>query len=243
MKKLFFAIFIAMLSVSIRAQTAQEYLMLGNQAYEKGDFSQAAENYNEAIKKGGNSAELYFNLANTNAKLGKKGDALLYYMKANVQQPRLREAEANLKLFAKDNDIPLPEKTAVELYLLELSDYELILIAFSAFWISVLLIFVPSMYQKRNSAYTFLAIIFAVIMMTSFYGTAKWYSIRNMAVARSDDVSLRLSPTSNAPVASIVHEGTIAKVISKKGNFVYVNTPSGKKGWANIEKMTPIGNH
>ncbi len=242
MKKIISAVFITLFASFGGAQTAQECLMLGNQAYGKGDFSQAVEHYNEAVKKGGNSAELYFNLANANAKLGKKGDALLYYIKANVQQPRLREAEANLKLFAKDNDIQLPEKTAVELYLLELSDYELILIAFVAFWISILLIFIPPMYQKKNSAYIFLAIISVIITIASFYGTIKWQSIRNMAVARTDDVALRLSPTEHSPVASVVHEGTIAKIESSKDDFVYVITPSGKKGWANIDKMTPIGN-
>ncbi len=241
MKKIFFAFLCVTLTSSLWAQTAQEHLMLGNSAYQKNDFSQAVAHYNDAIKVGGNSAELYFNLANANAKIGKKGDALLYYMKANTQQPRLREAEANLKLFAKDNGIHLPEKTSVDLYLLELSSYELSLIAFVAFWVSVLLIFIPPMYQKRNSAYSFLSIIFAIATIIAFYGIAKWNAIDNIAVARSDDVALRLSPTEHAPISAIVQEGTFAKVLNRNNNFVYVQTPSGKKGWVNIDKMTPIG--
>ncbi len=241
MKKIFLAITLTLSAVCANAQTAQEYLQLGNRAYKENNFQQAVSHYNDAVKAGGNSAELYFNLANANAKVGKKGNALLYYMKANAQQPRLREAEANLKLFAKDNGIHLPEKTAVELYLLELSSYELSIIAFVAFWISILFICIPTMYQKRNSAYTFLAILLAGLASIAFYGIIKWNAISNIAVARDDDTALRISPTEHAPISGIVHEGSFAKVKNKKGNFVYVETASGKKGWANIEKMTPIG--
>ena len=102
-------------------------------------------------------------MANTNAKLGKKGEALLYYAKANVVAPRLREAEANLKIFAKDNAINIPQKNAVEIYLLELSMYEWILIAFASFWFVVLFLVVPPLYNKQNSVSIFASFIFILI--------------------------------------------------------------------------------
>ncbi len=241
MKKLFSALSVLILSCgAVVAQTAQEYMQLGNQAYEKQDFTQAKEFYTDAIKAGGKSAELYFNLANTNAKLGKKGEALLYYAKANVVAPRLREAEANLKIFAKDNAINIPQKNAVEIYLLELSMYEWILIAFASFWFVVLFLVVPPLYNKQNSVSIFASLIFIVILSIGIYGIVRWQNINNTAIALSDDVALRISPTSHAPVVSTVHEGIFAKILSKKNNFIYVLTPSGKRGWASTAEFSPI---
>ena len=68
----------------------------------------------------------------------------------------------------------------------------------------------------------------------------RWQNINNTAIALSDDVALRISPTSHAPVVSTVHEGIFAKILSKKNNFIYVLTPSGKRGWASTTEFSPI---
>lgn len=172
--------------------------------------------------------------------MGKKGEALLYYAKANVVAPRLREAEANLKIFAKDNAINITQKNVVEIYLLELSMYEWILIAFASFWFVVLFLVVPPLYNKQNSVSIFVSLIFIVILSIGIYGIVRWQNINNTAIALSDDVALRISPTSHAPVVSTVHEGIFAKILSKKNNFIYALTPSGKRGWASTTEFSPI---
>ncbi|MBO5254970.1 MAG: hypothetical protein J6B07_04000 [Opitutales bacterium] len=225
---------------SLWAQTAQEYLMLGNNSYKNGDYNSAKESYQNAINKGGASAQLFFNMANTCAKLNKKGQALLYYMKALVEEPRLREAEANLKLFAKDNSIQLPDKSSVDMYLLELSEFEWIIVCVVAFWFTISLFLIPRMYVKRTSVYIFLGIIFAIVTATAVIGIVRCNNIANTAIALTDDVELRLSPTPNAPVESVVQEGTFANILKNKGNYIYVQAPSGKRGWTNKKEFVPI---
>ena len=241
MKKLFLSLcMVSVICCKLFAQTAQEYLQLGNNAYEKQNYAQAKEYYQESIKAGGKSAELYFNLANTNAKLGKKGEALLYYAKANVKAPRLREAEANLKIYAKDNAVNIPEKNAVEIYLFELSLYEWVIVCFVAFWGAVLFIFIPPLYDKRTAVSTFASLIFVIILSLAIYGIVRWKNVNNTAIALKDDVALRVSPTSHAPVVSTVHEGVFAKILNRNNNFIYVLTPSGKSGWAETSEFAPI---
>ena len=92
----------------LQAQTADEYFMLGNNAYASGDFARAKENYMSADKEK-SAAEISYNLANTCAKLGDKGEAMLHYMRALYQNPRMREAEANMSVFAKDNSLETPD--------------------------------------------------------------------------------------------------------------------------------------
>lgn len=228
-------------AASLAAQTASEYFMLGNGAYVRGDYAGAAKYYRDAIAGGGNSAELYFNAANACAKTGKKGEAALNYMRACAQKPRLREAQANLQIFAKDNGIALPEKTAVDMYLLELSSFEWTAIAVCAFWASAVFLIVPLLYGKKNAAYIFAALVCAIITAASIYSLCRWNSIFNTAVALCDDVELRYSPTANAPIAARVGEGTLAKIEARRGGFAHVRTQSGKRGWADTSKFAPVG--
>ena len=90
------------LASTASAQTAQEYFMLGNNAYKAGDYQRAAENYESALKNGFVSAELYYNLANSFAKLDKTAHALLNYKRAVYHAPRMRE-DSQFGKFAKDN--------------------------------------------------------------------------------------------------------------------------------------------
>ena len=64
---MFLAIAAAVFCVESIAQTADEFFMLGNNAYKNGDYARACENYENAAKAAQPTAELYYNLANTNA--------------------------------------------------------------------------------------------------------------------------------------------------------------------------------
>ncbi len=222
------------------AQTASEFMSLGNRAYEKADFAQAKRYYADAMAAGGNSAELYFNAANACAKLGDKGGAVLFYKRAQIRNPRLREAEANLKLFAKDNGIAVAEKSAAETYLLDLSLFEWTVAGFAAFWVAVVLAFLPALFGKNNAACVFAAIVLFAVSGVSGYGIWKWGKTINTAVSLKDDVALRLSPTPNAPVCATAQEGQSGEILGEKDGYIYVSTPSGKRGWADRTQFAPL---
>ena len=228
------------LPIAATAQTADEYASLGNSAYKKGDYAAARDFYNLAKNAGGNSAELHFNAGNAAAKLGKKGEALLEYLRAKLENPRLREADANLKMLAADNNLTLPQKTRLQDSVFELSDSEWTLAAFAAFWCAVLSAFVPPLWGKRNAAYVFLAIVFACATACSVYAIAQYAQFKSLGIALEDDVALRISPTPHAKIAATLQEGTLAKILQRHGNYVYAATDNGKRGWAEIGKLEPV---
>ena len=140
------------------AQTAREYFALGNNAYKAGDYARALENYSLAEKNGFDSAELYFNKANAFAKLDRRGDALLNYKRAVYNAPRMREATANLTMYAKDNSLESGLEAFKTPLIAELSESEWATVCFVSFWAAVLLVFVPPLYGKRPPA-TLLSLI------------------------------------------------------------------------------------
>lgn len=225
---------------SASAQTALERFMLGNNAYNAGDYARAEENYRAAIDGGSGGAELYYNLANALAKQGKKGDALLNYKRAVYNAPRMREAAANLEMFAKDNSLDsglggfsIPAAS-------ELSETEWTLCAFAAFWIAVLLILVPPLFGKRTMPAVFLAIVCASLFVYAVLAVRDWESYADTAVALKADSPLRISPTPTAPISAVADEGQCAKISKRCGDYFYLETPTGKKGWAAKADFSPV---
>ena len=76
--------------------------------------------------------------------------------------------------------------------------------------------------------------------MMSVFSISNWRAFANSAVSIKQDVPLRLSPTPDAPVASIVAEGQTATIKARHNNYIYVETPNGKRGWSEIKDFVPV---
>ena len=125
------------------AQTADEYLMLGNSAYKAEDYKKAAENYDLAAREGLDTSELYFNRANARVKTGEPAHALADYLKALAISPRMREASANLKILSQEASLQAPDMSSP---FFELSKGEWFAVAVALFWICALTAAVPPLY-------------------------------------------------------------------------------------------------
>ncbi|MBE6411076.1 MAG: tetratricopeptide repeat protein [Opitutales bacterium] len=233
-------IFSAISAVQLQAQTAHEFFMLGNNAYKSGDYKKAVECYESAIEQKFDSAELHYNLANALSKLDKKGEALLNYKRAIFNSPRMREAVANLQMFAKDNSLDDGFGNFATPLIAELSDTEWTTIAFIAFWGAVLMFFIPPLFARRTTATTFIVILFVAIFAVSVFSISNWKAYENSAVSIKQDVPLRLSPTPDAPISSIIAEGQTASIEARHGDYIYVETQNGKRGWSSIKDFIPI---
>ena len=233
-------IFSAISAVQLQAQTANEFFMLGNNAYKSGDYKRAVECYKSAIEQKLDSAEVRYNLANALAKLDKKGEALLNYKRAIFNSPRMREATANLQMFAKDNSLEDGSSHFATPLIAELSDTEWTTAAFIAFWGAVLMLYIPPLFARRSTATIFIAILFIAIFAMLVFSISNWRAYANSAVSIKQDVPLRLSPTPDAPISSIVDEGQTASIEARHGDFIYVETPKGKRGWTSIKDFVPV---
>lgn len=234
------AIVLIFSALQVNAQTAEEFFMLGNSAYKSGDYKKAVECYESAINQKLDSAEVRYNLANALAKLDKKGEALLNYKRAIFDSPRMREASANLQMFAKDNSLDDGSSNFATQLIAELSEAEWTTGAFIAFWGAVLMLYIPPLFGRRTTATIFISILFVAIFMMSVFSISNWRAYANSAVSIKQDVPLRLSPTPDAPVASIVAEGQTATIKARHNNYIYVETPNGKRGWSEIKDFVPV---
>ena len=74
-------------------------LMAGaNERYERGEYAEAAQQYEALIDRGYSDAALYFNLGNPYLESGDLGRAILNYLRAQELSPRDPDIRGNLEL-------------------------------------------------------------------------------------------------------------------------------------------------
>ena len=108
-------IFLVMFSVSAMSfdQTTPEFLFNeGNKAYNEADYENAISLYEQTLKMGKHSADVYFNLGNANYRLNKVAESIYYFEKAILMRPKDRDIITN-SAFANNMTIDAIEKIPV----------------------------------------------------------------------------------------------------------------------------------
>lgn len=72
-------------------------VQLADSAYNKGEYAEAVEIYNDVINKKGVSSQLYFNIGNAYAKAGDYGLSMVNYKRALLLDPGNKSARENIK--------------------------------------------------------------------------------------------------------------------------------------------------
>ena len=99
-----FVLFFLLLAVVARAGDFE----MGNDLFDQGKFSEARQHYENLVEAGLGSANVYYNLGNTDFRLGSAGRAMLDYERALALNPRHPEARENLKFLREQSASRLP---------------------------------------------------------------------------------------------------------------------------------------
>jgi len=82
-----------------------------NRAYDEGKFKEAAARYETLVDGGRWSANLFYNLGNTEVRLGEPGKAMVAYARALALAPSHPAARETLDLLRKQSTAKTPERT------------------------------------------------------------------------------------------------------------------------------------
>ena len=78
--------------------SAADLMARANERYERGEYEEAAQQYEDLVERGNRDAAVYFNLGNAYLESGDLGRAILSYLRARELSPRDPDIEANLEL-------------------------------------------------------------------------------------------------------------------------------------------------
>ena len=85
-------------NASAQESSATDLMARANERYERGEYAEAAQQYEALIDRGYSDAALYFNLGNAYLENGDLGRAILNYLRARELSPRDPDIRDNLDL-------------------------------------------------------------------------------------------------------------------------------------------------
>ena len=199
--------------------------------YDAHDFRGAREKYHDLLAGGTFTANVFYNLGNTEFRLERPGFAVLDYERALLLEPQHREATENLALVRSQSGAKMLPESPLATLLLPLSAPVYVLIAAIAFWVAVLSGAALLFWRSTPRGFIFVCAVSAVI---AAYATgALWHSTREreVAIVVIPEASALLEAADRAGVAETLPAGSAVRVVSEHGEWIYCDLPGGGRGW------------
>ena len=227
-------------------QGDQDFLAAGK-AYEAGDWSEAIQIYESMIAHAGFSASLCYNLANSYARNGQTGKAVLGYERALRLAPGDADVRRNLELLRQMKGLSQEETSFVHqaVALLGLNQWAVL---------AVILLAVLSLIQFATWYFTLstrlsysLTGVCLLLLALSFTGIAIQYQSWQQAVILTPKTPLLISPFAEAASTGVIEEGLLVRVIKRHGDYTLIKDESGhsgdndsQSGWISNTSFAPI---
>lgn len=214
-----------------------------NQAYDQGKFAEAKGGYEKIIESGAGSANVYYDLANADFRLGSPGRAMLNYERALVLSPHHPEALANLKLLREQNGAKLlPVSWNSRLALLLPVNTWTVLTAVTGWIVLFGLVLIFTNRRSDGFGLWLLTIVSAVTCAVSAISLWMLFKDQSRAVITAKQAEARLAPAESAGVAEALTAGSQVRVLSERGDWIYCELPDLGRGWipeGALERVRP----
>lgn len=209
----------------------------GFSRYVKKDYQGAYDIFKDQFVKSDADPLYSYNLGVTSNALGRKGEAVYYYIQALQRTPELSEAKNNLEIIAKENSLTIPQGLLEPMHVV---DFVLIIFFISIYLFSILLsvlCFYPDWRVK-----TALLPVFLIMAVSSVLYFMKYHeeSKVNWAVIIKGDV-LKSGPDISLTEIGKVKEGEIINIVSSSGSWYKVKSfQDNVEGWIELGSIRAV---
>jgi hypothetical protein len=229
------------------AKTPEETFNDGNDAYARGDFDAAAEAYRTVLKYGITDARVEYNLGNAAFRLGRLGEAVLHYRRAQRLAPADADIAANLELALQRglDRVDPPEVTgpvrAVRAVQDRLGPDRQALALLLLLWVAAGIVAWRSARPGGWSAawgWTLAAVLsIAALGCVSWYTTWQRLDGESLGVVLQPSVEVLAGAGQNNATLFTVHEGLTVVVQQEQRDWLQVTLPNGLHGWVPREAL------
>ena len=214
-----------------------------NTAYQKGDFQEAIQLYQQLIDAGYVGGNLFYNRGNAYYKLGMKGKAILYYERAKRLIPGDADLRANLNYALNGVQEGVSDwKHDLLKFVTEIAAVDQWAVLGSAWFFGLVFLMIiellkPSVLRNLfdgNLRKWWLGIIICnaliFVCILSLGLLTYWDQSREYAVAVKAD-AVRFEPSEKATLYYQLSEGSRVQILERKGEWVMIKRIDGKRGW------------
>lgn len=233
------------------ADEAATLFQQGNQAYQAGDYQQAAEAFERIIALKRENWQVYYNLGNAYFKQRKIGAAILNYERALRLNRANEDIRFNLDLanLSVTDHILEPPRSAIVVWLdralkffsLEQSAWWALLFWWGAF-LGLIFFFAGRKEGLRRAGLRLAWISGSVCALFAALFFRQWYEQRTeqYGIVMSSRIVARSSPAADATEVFIIHEGAKVRLQERSGVWLRIRLADGKVGWLQAESVTKI---
>lgn len=252
MKKYLIILFTLLLFILTQGLTSGDELAdlfnSANKLYAEKNYLKALDLYLEIIERGIVNPDLYYNIANTYFKLGKKGLAILYYEKALKILPFDREIRENLKYVEKTiESASTGSKKNLAKFFTSIQDYinlrilSYIELGFFVFFIGLFLAYTFIRHMRFSIRPYLITTLIVFICLLSGVVFIHRYSLKHpKGIIVESKVEVLEAPISTSEPSFLLTEGTKIKIVEERGKWILVITDDGKQGWITANQFEKI---
>lgn len=238
-------------ALNAAAQTPQQLMQRGNDAYAKGDFVAAAQAYNAVLDAGYESADLYYNLGNVYYRQEEYGLSILNYERALRLKPNFRDAKQNLDLAdskTEDQIAALPEIFLAQWAHSVVAWFSptgwrictLILLALLGTAVVIFLLSRDYAWRKGALIGGIVTLVFLLLCIACTISASVRYNRHNQAIVTAPMAVVKSSPEENSIDKLVLHEGTKVNIEETLGEWHKIQIADGNNGWLQADEVTII---
>lgn len=244
-----FAIIIATLLLAATQASAgpAEDFSAANSAYSEGKFDSAYAAYQELLGDGHLNTTLLYNLGNTCYRLGRPGEAALWYERALTLDPAHPEARQNLRFLKRAAGLLQFEETEAHTLANRFRRDTLVRTTAAAAWLAALGLAAALTLQLGKPLKTTLWIsspILALVAIAAagglFFKHQRRTELAARAVVTATELKASTAPARAAGTVIDLPPGSQVAQVSERGEWQYIEIPGKLRGWVPSDAIAPL---
>lgn len=251
MKTYIIRIFLFFITLSLPSFAMAQSKATADEAYSKERYNDALHIYQSLVKQG-ESAEVYYNLANCYYRLDSIAQAILWYERALVLEPGDNDIRFNLRLArTKTIDKIIPEE---ELFFVRWFRSLLNMFSVSGWQTISILLFVLSlisfgcyflcsglMFRKLGFYGGFVFLLLVVASNIMAWQQQQRQHVHNRTILMEQAVTVKSTPSENGTDLFLLHNGTSMQIIDDSmPEWYQIKLSDGKEGWISSKSVELI---
>jgi len=214
-----------------------------NTLYEAGKYDEAKQAYGQLAKSGPLSANLFYNLGNTEWKLGNGGEAVADYERALALEPSHPQARANLDFVREQTGAKIATQEWWERALGYLDANTASMLLALCGWAALFCLAVILLRLLRPAGRTGPVVTLGICLLTAGYaGGCLWeangQATKAIVIARSTQA--RVAPADVAPIADTLPAGSEVLAPEVRGPWTYCTLPDGTRAWVPTDALDKV---